>query len=143
MKKLPAFNVLYEDFNSNNIVYKNFFEFGQWEVIKKELKKLKSAIAKADTEDKIIDVYRKFGIKYGQMKARFKKKDPTVSVLKDALEQRLDRSCLYYFWSKCEYEVIVSAWPPREHSERKIDIYTQLGANWEIFKNMVFAEIGV
>lgn len=143
MKKLPVFNVLYEDFNANQIVYKNFFEFGQWEAIKKELKKLKSAIAKADTEDKIIDVYRKFGIKYGKLQERFKKKDPTVSVLKDALEQRLDRSCLYYFWSKCEYEVIVSAWPSREHSERKIDIYSQLCANWEIFKNLVFAEIGV
>ena len=143
MKKLPVFNVLYDEFNSNNIVYKNFFEFGQWEVIKRELKKMKSAIAKADSDDKIAAVYKKFGIKYGQLQERFKKKDPTVSVLKDALEQRLDRSCLYYFWAKCEYEVIVSAWPPREHSERKIDIYSQLGANWEIFKNMVFAEIGV
>lgn len=143
MKKLPVFNVLYDEFNSNKIVFKNFFEFGQWEVIKRELKKLKSAIAKADSEDEFIAVYKKFGIKYSQMKGRFRKNDPTVSVLKDALEQRLDLSCIYYFWAKCEYEVIVSAWPSREHSERKIDIYSQLRANWEIFKNIVFAEIGV
>ena len=45
--------------------------------------------------------------------------------------------CMYYFWSKCEYEVIVTGWPDTK-TERKIDIYQQIAANWEIFKNIVF-----
>ena len=38
-KKLPVFNVLVYDFNRNEISYKNWFEFGQWSVIKRELSK--------------------------------------------------------------------------------------------------------
>lgn len=43
----------------------------------------------------------------------------------------------YYFWSKCEYEVIISGWPPpREDSgfkNRKVDIYEQVMMNWDAF----------
>jgi hypothetical protein len=62
-------------------------------------------------------------------------------LIKYTVEKQLDRQCMYYFWAKCEYEVIVSAWPPKDGSERKIDIYTQLKKNWDIFKELVFREL--
>jgi hypothetical protein len=71
----------------------------------------------------------------------FKKCKSLDELIEYAIEKRLDRLCLYYFWAKCEYEVIVSGWPPRDGSERKIDIYTQLKENWDIFKELVFKEL--
>ena len=62
---------------------------------------------------------------------------------------------MYAFWSKSEYEVIITSWPPhieKEEFERlakediryrtwvnlsigeKIDIYNQVMINWEAFK---------
>ena len=80
----------------------------------------------------------------------------------------LRKECGYYFWSKCEYEVVVTSWPPymdvenidklkkevEEHDSQwsckqlrinvpltvgeKIDIYDQLRLNWDAFKRYVF-----
>lgn len=50
---------------------------------------------------------------------------------KEEFSYELHRTTMYYFWCKTEYEFIASGWPPREGSERKIDIYTQLKMNWE------------
>lgn len=80
----------------------------------------------------------------------------------------LRKECLYYFWGKCEYEIVVTSWPPyinvecidklkaevEEHSSKynwkqlqinvpltigeKISIYDQLRLNWESFKSYVF-----
>ena len=47
--------------------------------------------------------------------------------------------CSYNFWSKCEYEVIVSCWPPYERGAReKIDIYDQLMANFTLFADYIW-----
>ena len=43
------------------------------------------------------------------------------------------RDLMYYFWSKCEYEIIISGFPGREGKEEKIDVYTQVMMNWDIF----------
>lgn len=44
---------------------------------------------------------------------------------------------MYNFGYKCEYEVIISHWPPCENKDRfqdrKIDVYTQVMLNWDIF----------
>lgn len=49
-------------------------------------------------------------------------------------EDELRREACYYFWSKCEYEVIVCGWPNQE-TKKKLDIYDQLIANWFVFMN--------
>jgi hypothetical protein len=69
--------------------------------------------------------------------------------------QEVRSSLMYAFWSKSEYEVIITSWPPyieKEEFERltkedikyrtwvnlsmgeKIDIYNQVMINWEAFK---------
>ena len=84
---------------------------------------------------------------------------------KDKLEftEKLRREAQYYFWSKCEMEIVVTSWPPyideeeynrltKERNEHitkrgdtprvlnvcttvgsKIDIYEQLMLNWDMF----------
>ena len=69
--------------------------------------------------------------------------------------QEVRSSLMYAFWSKAEYEVIITSWPPhieKEEFERltkedirfrtwvnlsmgeKIDVYNQVMINWEAFK---------
>ena len=49
------------------------------------------------------------------------------------------RELMYYFWAKCEYEVIVSACPPNNIiPEIKIDVYQQIIINWDIFVDYIW-----
>ena len=51
----------------------------------------------------------------------------------------MDKILKYYFWSKAEWEVIISPWVGGkiEQCEIKIDVYSQVKINWEAFFNMV------
>jgi hypothetical protein len=138
----PTFKVLYDNFNGNTIEFQNWFDFGQWSVIKKELSGLIKKFRKLEKLDfkKSQKEIEEFFLK-NMWSDEFKKCKSLDELIEYSIETRLDRLCMYYFWAKCEYEVIVSAWPPREGSDRKIDIYTQLKENWDIFKDLVFREL--
>ena len=46
---------------------------------------------------------------------------------------------MYYFWSKCEYEIIITCWPKWDKfKEEKIDVYSQLNLNWDKFVNYIW-----
>ena len=52
---------------------------------------------------------------------------------------RLRRIVMYYFWSKCEYEIILTCWPSWDKfKEEKIDVYSQLDLNWDKFVNYIW-----
>jgi hypothetical protein len=138
----PTFKVLYEEFNKNEIQFANWFDFGQWSVIKRELSGLIKKFRKLEKLDfkKSQREIREFFLK-NMWSDEFKKCKSLEELIEYSIERRLERLCMYYFWSKCEYEVIVSSWPPREGSEEKIDIYDQLKANWDIFRELVFKEL--
>ena len=83
-------------------------------------------------------------------------------------DNQLRNICQYYFWAKCEYEIVLTTWTPsiereellrllnedKEHIEKwgnpayrytlnlspcnKIDIFDQLQLNWQLFKKYVF-----
>ena len=54
-------------------------------------------------------------------------------------EESVRRSMMYYFWSKCEWEVIVSGFPPsRKFHDAKIDVYEQVYINWDKFINYLW-----
>lgn len=83
------------------------------------------------------------------------------------VDEYLRKECGYYFWSKCETEVVITSWPPymdvenidklkkeiEQHDStyswkqqkvnvplaigKKIDIYDQLRLNWNAFKRYV------
>lgn len=49
----------------------------------------------------------------------------------------------YYFWSKCEYEVVISHFPHHDrHKDRKVDIFEQVLMNWDRFIEYVWENRG-
>lgn len=51
----------------------------------------------------------------------------------------LKNTLQYYFWCKCEYEIVISAWPPSHNDvQRKVDIFSQVMLNWNVFVDYVW-----
>lgn len=45
----------------------------------------------------------------------------------------------YSFWSKCEYEIVLTSWPKRDNfEEEKIDVYDQVMLNWPVFSEYIW-----
>lgn len=41
---------------------------------------------------------------------------------------------MYYYWSKCEWETVISHWPTSPNfNSKKIDVYWQIYLNWDSF----------
>ena len=57
----------------------------------------------------------------------------------ESFAEKVKHSLMYYFWSKCEWEIILSDWPPSDKfKEKKINVYDQIMLNWDIFINYVW-----
>ncbi len=57
----------------------------------------------------------------------------------DAFSEEVRKSLAYYFWSKCEWEVVISSWPPSDRvPKRKVDAYGQVRLNWDVFIRYVW-----
>lgn len=62
---------------------------------------------------------------------------------KDAFLETLRRDLMYYYWSKCEWEIILQSWPPSDRfNDEKIDVYDQIRLNWGIFSEYVWSHVG-
>lgn len=50
-------------------------------------------------------------------------------------KEKLRKELMYWFWSKCEYEIVISPWVGRnkEEAEVKIDIHDQVMLNFNRF----------
>lgn len=57
---------------------------------------------------------------------------------RDDFVDNLKRYLMYYFWSKCEYEIILSPWTGRA-DDIKIDIYDQIIMNFDRFVDYVWS----
>lgn len=59
---------------------------------------------------------------------------------KEEFGEGVRNSLIYYYWSKCEWEVIIDHWPQCERFEcKKVDVYSQVMNNWGIFIDYLFA----
>ena len=58
---------------------------------------------------------------------------------KDNREEFLERlrKDIMYYWSKCEWEVVIESWPSGR-GEEKIDVYDQVMLNWGVFCDYVW-----
>ena len=57
----------------------------------------------------------------------------------DTFAQILKRDIMYYFWSKCEWEIVLTSWPEYPNfNEEKIDVYDQIMLNWDVFVKYVW-----
>ena len=54
---------------------------------------------------------------------------------KDDFALKLKSELMYYFWSKAEWEIVISPWAvgDKEKDTVKIDIFDQVMLNWEAF----------
>ena len=76
------------------------------------------------------NVFDHFRVWQDLCKAARKYKDSERSLF----EEEVRKTMMYYYWSKCEWEVTIDHWP---HSDRrkdlKVDVYDQVRLNWRIF----------
>ena len=53
---------------------------------------------------------------------------------KDVFAAEVERWLKYYYWAKCEWEIILSSWPNDERTKKeKIDVYDQVMLNFDVF----------
>ena len=58
---------------------------------------------------------------------------------KERFSEELRSLLMYYYWSKCEYEIVISAFVgSRNNVSKKIDIYSQVMSNWSVFLDYVW-----
>ena len=75
--------------------------------------------------DKAKEACKEYAKKYGNDKAAF--------------EEKVRRSLMYYYWSKCEWEIVLSHWPSSARfNDRKIDVYDQVMLNWGVFMDYLW-----
>ena len=61
---------------------------------------------------------------------------------REAGERIFKSNLMYFFWSKCEYEIVLTPWVnPRgvDDYDRKIDVYEQVMNNWHVFIEYAWA----
>lgn len=89
---------------------------------------------------------------------------------KEAFAEKIKRRLKYYYWGKCEHEVVVTSWPPYIEKDelvslnsevederkkygrepyrlnvsltvaKKIDVYEQVKMNWDVFIDYVWSK---
>lgn len=60
---------------------------------------------------------------------------------KDEFLEEVKSALMYYYWSKCEWELIMTPWPPHETDEgSKINVYSQVMLNWNIFSEYIWSK---
>lgn len=79
------------------------------------------------------NVFNHYGF-LGDCKAALKKCKGDREVFEEAVK----RSLLYYYWCKCEWEVVISLWPPRDYGDIKVDVYSQIMMNWDRFSDYLW-----
>lgn len=56
--------------------------------------------------------------------------------LYNSVKEFIVKECRYQFWSRCEYEIIISSWPD-EINKKKIDVYDQIVLNIDIITKIL------
>lgn len=103
-------------------------------------KKLSWNVYHYDFNGKVVEPYDIFK-HYGFLRdfEKLRKKSKALSF--EEFSEQLRKILMYHFWSRCEYEIIISSWPPREGIDTKIDIYQQVMLNKDVFFNYVWQYI--
>ena len=60
----------------------------------------------------------------------------------DGIKEFVDSELMYQFWSRCEYEIIVSDWPP-SGVKKKIDVYWQCKMNLDLITRLLIEDLGI
>lgn len=66
-----------------------------------------------------------------------KKKHPKTF---DEFKRFIESASMYQYWSRCEYEIVLTSWPCNDKQE-KIDIHTQIMMNIDIVTNILMDNV--
>lgn len=58
----------------------------------------------------------------------------------EEFKEFVKRKSMYMYWSRCEYEIIISGWPNKETQE-KWDIHDQIMMNIDIVTNVLIDNV--
>lgn len=80
---------------------------------------------------------------YRRLEEKRKKKQITLEDLTlERLKEFIDNESKYQFWARCEYEVILSSWPPRENGRKhKMDVYEQIHMNLDNIAKLMYDDL--
>lgn len=91
------------------------------------------------------DFNKKDFVSYNVLNSRIveeiKKRTKNINNKLDFAEE-VRRICQYYFWSKCEWEIVIQEWTGHNPKEKKVDVYDQLLLNWDRFIDYVWDNLG-
>ena len=65
------------------------------------------------------------------------KRPKTVNEWKDFVKNK----GMYQFWSRCQYEIIVTGWP-QQKNEVKVDVWRQIEMNIDVIVDILMEEFG-
>ena len=58
---------------------------------------------------------------------------------KEDFAKQLRTEVMYYFWAKCEWEVLIKPWVgSKGNEEKKVDVCWQIMNNWDAFVDYVW-----
>lgn len=66
-----------------------------------------------------------------------KKKHPNTF---DEFKKFIEGASMYMYWSRCEYELILTSWP-NEDKQKKIDIHNQIMMNIDVITNLLMDNV--
>ena len=67
----------------------------------------------------------------------------TPNISRSEISEVIMRKAQWQFWGRCEYEHIISSWPPYDGDKGyKIDIFEQLTLNWDRFIDYIMRSYG-
>ncbi len=70
------------------------------------------------------------------------KKDTKKAVGRDAFAEEVKTLCMRRFWSKFEWELVLTEWTGRDNPvQKKVDVYDQLVLNWDRFIDYLWANL--
>ncbi len=56
--------------------------------------------------------------------------------------EAFERDLCYYYWSKCEWEIVLTSWPEyKNFRESKVDVFDQIMLNKDVFFKYVWNTI--
>lgn len=71
--------------------------------------------------------------------ARKKKKQPKTF---DEFKEFVNKSSLYMYWARCQYEIVLNSWPCGDH-QKKIDVHWQINMNKDLITRVLMENVGV
>jgi len=86
----------------------------------------KQSIEPYDVIPHLVDEYNKL-----------KKKPVSFSEFKDFV----NKEAMYQWWGRCEYEIVISHWPPVKDLQEKWDIYQQIKMNMDVVTDLVMQSV--